>query len=53
MNSTVTERIADYYRDSKRQAIEALAEVLCSAYKDATGQYPDDYTREKIYEAVS
>lgn len=52
MSESVTEQLRQRYRGVKEESDSALAEVLCSAYKDATGAYPNDRLREAIYDAI-
>lgn len=49
---TATEQIIEQFRKKERERTDALAEVLCSAYKDATGRYPDDSLRGRIFDAL-
>lgn len=50
--SNLTKTIAKQYRQRQETADDMLTEVLCSAFKDATGAVPSDRLREKIYEAL-
>jgi len=48
----MTDQLIAQFRQKDEDRTQALTEVLCSAYKDAIGAYPDDRVREAIYEAV-
>lgn len=48
----LTKTITRQYQQRRDAADDMLTEVLCSAFKDATGAYPSDRLREKLYEAI-
>lgn len=48
----LTETITKQYRNKQDAADDMLTEVLCSAFKDATGAAPSDRLRDKLYEAI-
>lgn len=48
----VTETIKRQFRQRQDAADDMLTEVLCSAFKDATGSYPSNRLRDRLYEAI-
>ena len=48
----LTKTIIRQYHQKRDAADDMLTEVLCSALKDATGAYPSDRLREKLYDAI-
>jgi hypothetical protein len=48
----LTEVITKQFHHRRDAAEDMLTEVLCSAYKDATGKYPSDRLREKLLDAI-
>lgn len=50
--SQLTDDIAKQYRQRQEAADDMLVEVLCSAFKDATGAVPSDRLRDKLSEAI-
>ena len=50
--SELTQTIAKQYRQRQEAADDMLTEVLCSAFKDATGAVPSERLREKFLEAI-
>lgn len=50
--SKVTEDLIKQFHQCDERRREALLEVLCSAYKDATYFCPSDRVREALYEAI-
>lgn len=52
MVTKITEGLTTVYKEQKAKADDSLTEVLASAYKDATGEYPSIRVHEAILEAV-
>ncbi len=52
MSQDITKQLTTRWRNLQEEERYAMTEVLCSAYKDATGGYPSDRLREALFEAI-